>query len=278
MQPRFARPLIGLLLAVAALAGPAFAADPATVVQVRDRWAQINYQTPKPQREAAFEALSQQAGQVREAHPRDADALIWEGIVLSSLAGEKGGMGALGLVKRAKADFEAALRLDPNALDGAAYTSLGALYYQVPGWPLGFGNDDTARTMLRRGLAIDPDGIDANYFYGDFLRDQKDWAGARAALQKALSAPARPGRDVADAATEQAGHKCAEQGREDDDGDQRLRCHVQVRQPFIIETSSTAMSPRLRKKVTRMARPTAASAAATVRTNMAKICPTTLWR
>ena len=203
MQPRFARPLIGLLLAVAALAGPAFAADPATVVQVRDRWAQINYQTPKPQREAAFEALSQQAGQVREAHPRDADALIWEGIVLSSLAGEKGGMGALGLVKRAKADFEAALRLDPNALDGAAYTSLGALYYQVPGWPLGFGNDDTARTMLRRGLAIDPDGIDANYFYGDFLRDQKDWAGARAALQKALSAPARPGRDVADAGRRQ---------------------------------------------------------------------------
>ena len=203
MQPRFARPLIGLLLAAAALAGPAFAADPATVVQVRDRWAQINYQTPKPQREAAFEALSQQAGQVREAHPRDADALIWEGIVLSSLAGEKGGMGALGLVKRAKADFEAALRLDPNALDGAAYTSLGALYYQVPGWPLGFGNDDTARTMLRRGLAIDPDGIDANYFYGDFLRDQKDWAGARTAFQKALAAPARPGREVADAGRRQ---------------------------------------------------------------------------
>ena len=40
-------------------------------------------------------------------------------------------------------------------------------------------------------------------------------------------------------------------------------------QPFIIEASSTAMSPRLRKKVTRMARPTAASAAATVSTNMA---------
>ena len=40
-------------------------------------------------------------------------------------------------------------------------------------------------------------------------------------------------------------------------------------QPFITEASSTAMSPRFRKKVTRMARPTAASAAATVRMNMA---------
>lgn len=189
-----------ILLAAAVLVGVAVAAEPSVpVAQIRDRWAQINYQTPKPQREAAFAALSRQAAQARQAAPNDAGALIWEGIVLSSLAGEKGGMGALSLVKQARADFEAALKLDPKALDGAAYTSLGALYYQVPGWPLGFGDDDQARRMLKKGLDIDPDGIDANYFYGDFLRDQKEWGAARASLQKALAAPARPGREVADA-------------------------------------------------------------------------------
>ncbi len=194
-----------LLMSTALLVGIAVAGEPATgsVNQVRDRWAQINYQLPKPQREAAFEELLHQSEKIRQANPRDAAALIWEGIVLSSLAGEKGGMGALGLVKRARADFEAAIKLDAGALDGAAYTSLGALYYQVPGWPLGFGDDAAARTMLRKGLAIDPDGIDANYFYADFLRDQKDWAGARTAFQKALAAPARPGREVADAGRRQ---------------------------------------------------------------------------
>ena len=194
-----------ILMSTALLVGIAVAGEPATgsVYQVRDRWAQINYQLPKPQREAAFEELLHQSEKIRQATPRDAAALIWEGIVLSSLAGEKGGMGALGLVKRARADFEAAIKLDASALDGAAYTSLGALYYQVPGWPLGFGDDAAARTMLRKGLAIDPDGIDANYFYADFLRDQKDWAGARTAFQKALAAPARPGRDVADAGRRQ---------------------------------------------------------------------------
>jgi len=194
-----------ILISTALLVGIAVAGEPATssVNQVRDRWAQINYQLPKPQREAAFEALLHQSEKIRQATPRDAAALIWEGIVLSSLAGEKGGMGALGLVKRARADFEAAIKLDAGALDGAAYTSLGALYYQVPGWPLGFGDDAAARTMLRKGLAIDPDGIDANYFYADFLRDQKDWAGARTAFQKALAAPARPGREVADAGRRQ---------------------------------------------------------------------------
>lgn len=194
-----------ILMSTALLVGIAVAGEPATgsVNQVRDRWAQINYQLPKPQREAAFEELLHQSEKIRQASPRDAAALIWEGIVLSSLAGEKGGMGALGLVKRARADFEAAIKLDAGALDGAAYTSLGALYYQVPGWPLGFGDDAAARTMLRKGLAIDPDGIDANYFYADFLRDQKDWAGARTAFQKALAAPARPGREVADAGRRQ---------------------------------------------------------------------------
>lgn len=194
-----------ILMSTALLVGIAVAGEPATgsVNQVRDRWAQINYQLPKPQREAAFEELLHQSEKIRQATPRDAAALIWEGIVLSSLAGEKGGMGALGLVKRARAEFEAAIKLDASALDGAAYTSLGALYYQVPGWPLGFGDDAAARTMLRKGLAIDPDGIDANYFYADFLRDQKDWAGARAAFQKALAAPARPGREVADAGRRQ---------------------------------------------------------------------------
>ena len=194
-----------ILMSTALLVGIAVAGEPATgsVNQVRDRWAQINYQLPKPQREAAFEELLHQSEKIRQANSRDAAALIWEGIVLSSLAGEKGGMGALGLVKRARADFEAAIKLDAGALDGAAYTSLGALYYQVPGWPLGFGDDAAARTMLRKGLAIDPDGIDANYFYADFLRDQKDWAGARTAFQKALAAPARPGREVADAGRRQ---------------------------------------------------------------------------
>ena len=189
-----------ILMSTALLVGIAVAGEPATgsVNQVRDRWAQINYQLPKPQREAAFEELLHQSEKIRQATPRDAAALIWEGIVLSSLAGEKGGMGALGLVKRARADFEAAIKLDAKALDGAAYTSLGALYYQVPGWPVGFGDDEKAEQLLKQALAINPDGIDPNFFYGDFLLDQGRKAEAKTYLDKALTAPARPGREVAD--------------------------------------------------------------------------------
>src|SRR5262249_44133662 len=71
---------------------------------------------------------------------------------------------------------------------------------------------------------------------------------------------------LADPATEQAGDDRRNQ-RQKDDEDQWLH------QPCIRLTSSTAMEPRRRKKMTRIARPMAASAAATVRTNIASTCP-----
>ena len=198
---RFHNRALAAVIGAALFAASAFATAgelSSQVSAVRDRWAEVNYNTPKNKREAAFDALARQAAAARGAQPRDANALIWEGIVLSSFAGERGGLGALGLAKQARADFEQAIKLDATALDGSAYTSLGVLYYSVPGWPVGFGDDKKARELLRKGLQANPDGIDANYFYGDFLQQQGDMKGAAAALEKALAAPARPGREVAD--------------------------------------------------------------------------------
>jgi len=144
-------------------------------------------------------ALSERAGAFAEANPARAEPLVWQGIVLSSYAGAKGGLGALKLAKRSRAALEAAIRIDPTVLDGSAYTSLGALYFKVPGFPLGFGDDAKAREYFERALAINPDGIDPNFFYGEFLFEQGEHAQALEHLQKALQAPARPGRERADA-------------------------------------------------------------------------------
>jgi hypothetical protein len=184
----------------AAAATDAAAVDPATAAYtaLQRRWAEIKYATPEKERAAAFEALAGEADAAVAAHPRDARVLTWRGIVLSTWAGAKGGLGALSLCKRAKADFEAALAIDEAALAGSAHTSLGSLYYQVPGWPVGFGNDDKAREHLQAGLRLNPDGIDSNYFWADFLHEEGDDAGAGIALGKALAAPPRPGRERAD--------------------------------------------------------------------------------
>jgi tetratricopeptide (TPR) repeat protein len=171
----------------------------AELADVQAGWAHANYETttggPKI---AAFEALSKRAEALVNAYPGRAEPLIWEGIVLSTYAGAKGGLGALSLAKQSRAALEAALKIDPDALQGSAYTSLGTLYYKVPGFPLGFGDKKKARQYLQHALANNPDGIDPNYFYGEFLFEQHEYAQALDHLQKALRAPARAGRDVAD--------------------------------------------------------------------------------
>lgn len=165
---------------------------------LQSRWAEINYQVPAAQREAEFAKLAAEADTLVRSNPQDAEFYIWRGIILSTYAGAKGGLGALDLVKQSKASLEQAVALDPKALEGSAYTSIGALYYQVPGWPIGFGDDEQAEKLLKQALQLNPNGIDPNYFYGDFLFRQKRYSEAKLALEKAQAATARPGREVAD--------------------------------------------------------------------------------
>lgn len=166
---------------------------------IQHDWEAIRYQAPAAEREKRFEQLAAKAHQLTESQPGRSEPLIWEGIVLSSWAGEKGGLGALNLAKQAKALYEKALQIDGNALEGSAYNSLGVLYYKVPGWPLGFGDKAKARELLQKALAISPRSIDANYFYGEFLVETDQAAQAVPYLEKVLQAAARPGRPLADA-------------------------------------------------------------------------------
>lgn len=188
-----------LLLASALIAPVDGIASPGPLENLQYKWSVCQYQTLQTNKEQCLNTLSQQAHEANQSsNNNDAGLLIWSAIIDSSLAGVKGGLSALGLVKEAKKDLEKAIKLDPNALQGSAWTSLGALYYQVPGWPVGFGDKAKAEEMLTKALSINPNGIDSNYFYGDFLLTEKRAKEAKRYLEKALHAEARPGRDVAD--------------------------------------------------------------------------------
>ncbi|MCQ9422563.1 tetratricopeptide repeat protein [Pseudomonas sp. LJDD11] len=188
---------LGCLLSLPALALDN--ADQQRLAGIQNEWANIQYQLVQGQRAAAFERLSGQTERFTKERPAAAEAWIWSGIVHSSWAGAQGGLGALGKAKLARQDFEKALAIDPDALQGSAYTSLAALYDRVPGWPIGFGDAEKAGQLLAEALRINPQGIDTLYFWGDHLYRLGRYAQAREALNKALQAPARPGREVADA-------------------------------------------------------------------------------
>jgi len=201
MRTRLIPILAGLLGLLASMTA---AADvDSEISRLQHRWAEVNYQLEGKTQITAFEELVADADRLAAAHPESAAPLIWSGIIKSSFAGAKGGLGAMKLAKASRADLEHALELDPDALQGSAYTSLGTLYFKVPGWPIGFGDEDKAEELLRKALAVNPDGIDSNYFWGDFLLEQKRYAEAEQALLKAQHAPGRPDRPLADAGRQQ---------------------------------------------------------------------------
>ncbi len=186
------------------------------IVRLQHEWAIVNYKTPEDRRESAFETLAGMAQDVSQRYPQNAEPLVWQAIVLASEAKVKGGFSALGLAKDARNLLLAAEKINPNALDGSIYTTLGSLYYKVPGWPIGFGDHKKAREYLEKALKMNPGGIDANYFYGELMLTDGNYDAAINYLKKALAAPPRPGREVAHAgrrAEIQIDLKKAEQSR-----------------------------------------------------------------
>jgi tetratricopeptide (TPR) repeat protein len=188
-------------LNAASLAAPANLDD--AIADEGHRWAKITYHTPDAGKEAAFVPLIAYSRQVSESFPGRAEPLIWQAIILSSAAKAQGGLGALGKVKDARDYLFAAEKIDPTALNGSVYNSLGSLYAKVPGWPIGFGDKKKAREYFEKALAINPNGIDPNYFYADMLAEEGEYAQAADHLKRALAAPARPGREDADAGRRQ---------------------------------------------------------------------------
>jgi tetratricopeptide (TPR) repeat protein len=169
------------------------------LLNIQHAWDKANYEISDPAaKRSSLEALSKEAEAFVQAHPDRAEPLVWQGIVLSSYAAARGGLGALSLAKRSRDSLLAAVKLDGNVLHGSAYTSLGALYYKVPGFPIGFGDHDRAAEYLHKALELNPDGIDPNYFFGELLFENGDYTQSLRYLQKALAAPSRPDRPLAD--------------------------------------------------------------------------------
>jgi tetratricopeptide (TPR) repeat protein len=192
--------IVSGLLAGTSLARTADDGVQADITRLEHEWSRIKYQVKDSGAQSAqIQALAEAAAKVVEHYPGRVEPLIWQGVITSSEAGMVGGFSALSYASDARDLFEKAGQIDYHALNGSIPTSLGALYYLVPGFPLGFGNNTKARRYLEEGVAISPDGLDSNFFYGDFLYQQGEYDKAEAVLTHALESPRNAGRAVWDA-------------------------------------------------------------------------------
>jgi tetratricopeptide (TPR) repeat protein len=195
--------MIKFLLAFALIMSFAVPAQAVTLEQelsaMQSEWARIKYGVSDKQKKLSEIAkLGIKAEAITKNFPKSAEAKIWEAIILATDANITKGLGALSKVEKAKALLEESLKINPKAMEGAAHMTLGSLYFQVPGWPVGFGSDKLAEDHFKKALAISPGNLDTNYWYGEFMMDQGRPAEAIKYYQTADKAPIRKNRHVAD--------------------------------------------------------------------------------
>lgn len=196
--------LVSYFIVACVSSSPVLADEQSDLLAIQQQWAVANYELKDDAQIKAFTALSEQSSEFTKHYPDSANSYTWNGIVLASFAGAKGGLGALGYAKDAKASLEQALKIDDSALGGSAYASLATLYSKVPGWPIGFGDNDTADKLFKQALAFNKKGIDTNYLYGEFLYDEREYEQAKAHLLVAQAAGIRDTRAKADKYRQQA--------------------------------------------------------------------------
>jgi tetratricopeptide (TPR) repeat protein len=181
-------------LSTASMAGDSL---PPEVGELRAAWDEANFVLQGDTQKHAMLELVEQCAPLLEKLVENQSALTWCGIVKSSYAGHAGALSAMKYAKSARSDLEAALKLGEGELAGAANTSLGTLYFKVPGWPIGFGNEDKAKEFLEAGLTANPEDMDANFFMADFLNEEGELEAARSYLKLAAAAASKPGREIA---------------------------------------------------------------------------------
>jgi tetratricopeptide (TPR) repeat protein len=175
------------------------------ILEIANAWAHVKFDVDNMAlQRKQISALVERASALIQEYPGRAEPVIWKGVLLSegaSMASEDHSMfTARSLAYEARDTLLQAEKMDPTALDAGAPTSLGVLYYRVPSFPIAFGDTDLARKYLEEAVRIAPNGMDANYFYGDFLYNQHDYADAQRVWKHALSIPINKERPVWDKA------------------------------------------------------------------------------
>lgn len=152
---------------------------------LRDEWENIFYGLPQEQQADRFKAMLDQLEVLTSQHPRAASPRALMAMVLCTYAGAHQGLDSLTLIEKARDLSHEAIQLDPRALEGSAWITLGNLYQRLPGWPISFGDNAKAREYLSQVLKLFPAAMDTNYFYGNFLLEQGEYDEALKYLEKA---------------------------------------------------------------------------------------------
>lgn len=183
---------------------PAYAVTLSSAIDsIEKEWAGAYYGSEQGDPSPVYQKLLLKTQALAKQFPSQAEPLLWQAIIIATDADHQSPLKALEQITRARELLEQVLAIDSNGLNGSAHVTLGSLYYMTPSWPIAFGDVDKADALFHAALKINPDSIEANYFYGDFLLSQNKSAQAEPYFKKALSIPPRKNQLFADKSLQQ---------------------------------------------------------------------------
>ncbi len=189
----------GILLIVSI---PCFASSPPTNEKWDDlynEWMDIHYSNRQyTQKISAFKSLLNDIIKQHKTDQKAVQPMVLEALIYCSYAEMESDFSSLSYVDDAYNLLKKAENLDPTLFEGTIYSTLGALYSQVPGWPISFGDKKLAKQYLELALHLYPNAADTNYLYGHFLLSQGQPTKAYPYLYQAANAPIRASQRLVD--------------------------------------------------------------------------------
>ncbi|NJD05191.1 MAG: tetratricopeptide repeat protein [Methylococcaceae bacterium] len=192
------RLLTALLAGFLATAQAAEKPFEAALQQIQDEWAEAFYHQPDDRQAEVYESLLPRVRKLAKAHPERAEPLIVEAVILCTYAAADWGLSSLTRLDQARELLIRSMDRDPKAMDASAYITLGNLYYRLPGWPISYGDENQAITYLEAAVRLYPDGLDSNYFLGDYWLHEGKYDKAIGYFEKADKAPLRANQRLSD--------------------------------------------------------------------------------
>jgi len=182
--------------------------------RIETDWATIYYSTPKQQQGPAYAKLLEKTLKLSRQYPQDTGMLFWQAVVKASYADRQDPVSALDAIYEVRDLLTKVITINPNTMNGSAYVVLGVLYHRAPSWPVAFGDDEEAGKLLQTALKINPNGINSNYYYGEFLLSNNQLKEAEIYFERAGTAPVRPEQIYADTQLHKKAKRALENIRE----------------------------------------------------------------
>ncbi|MGD7035421.1 tetratricopeptide repeat protein [Methylotuvimicrobium buryatense] len=168
------------------------------VHSIEAEWASIYFSSKIRNKENAYTCLLDRTKELANQIPDSPELMFWQATIIASRAEHQNPIEALAAIHKAQDLLLKTISIKPDTLEGSALITLGSLYYQAPGWPIAFGDDKKAEQYLKKGLQINPKGIESNFYYGQYLLNKDRPEQAIEYFKTALKGPIREEQKFAD--------------------------------------------------------------------------------